>query len=108
MHMDASVSAPGSYMYLCQIHCPLPIPAPVSVQVISFFLQVISNKGLSIYYVIQNRGEGSSQFIAILHRGALQSLLQFCRFSRNMEGLRPLSVLHIFLCSAKSLHFTGI
>ena len=27
------------------------------------------SKGLSIYYVIQDGGEGSPQFITILHRG---------------------------------------
>ena len=50
-------------------------------------------KGLSIYYVIGDRGgEGSSPFITILHRGVLQSLLQYYRLGRNMEGLRPFSV----------------
>ena len=47
---------------------------------------------------------GSLKFITIIHRGVIQSLLQFYRFGRNMEGLRPFSVLHMFLCSAKSPH----
>ena len=51
--------------------------------------------------------EGSPQFITILHRGVLQSLLQYCRFGRNMEGLRPFSVKHMFLCSAKTTHFVS-
>ena len=33
--------------------------------------------GLSIYYEIQDRGEGSSRFITILHKGGLPNLLQF-------------------------------
>ena len=40
--------------------------------------------------------------------GVLQSLLQYYRFGRNIEGLRPFSVLHMFLCSAKSMHFVSI
>ena len=33
------------------------------------FIDNESDQGLSIYYVIQDRGEGSSQFITILQRG---------------------------------------
>ena len=36
-----------------------------------------------------------------------QSLLQYYRFGRNMEELRPFSVLHMFLCSAKTMHFVS-
>ena len=51
-------------------------------------LTTLIDKGQSIYYVIEDGGEGSSrfitilhrggspQFITILHRGVLQSLLQ--------------------------------
>ena len=35
------------------------------------------HKGPSIYYVIQDGGEGSSRFITILHRGGLPNLLQY-------------------------------
>ena len=37
----------------------------------------VSLQGLSIYYVIRDRGEGSSRFITILHRGGLPNLLQY-------------------------------
>ena len=55
------------------------------------------------YYI----GGGSHQFITILHRVFFQSLLQYYRFGRNMEELRPFSVLHMFLCSAKTMHFVS-
>ena len=38
----------------------------------------------------------------------LCSLSLYYRFARNMEGLRPFSVLLMFLCSAKSTHFVSI
>ena len=50
---------------------------------------------------------GSHQFITILNRFFFQSLLQYYRFGRNMEELRPFSVLHMFLCSAKTMHFVS-
>ena len=77
------------------------------------------NKGPSIYYVIRNRGGGvfpiyynitqggSPQFITILHRGVLQSLLQYYIIGRNMKGLIPFSVLRMFLCSAKDMHLVS-
>ena len=48
-------------------------------QVGSMQNHLFSHKGLSIYYVIQDRGEGSSRFITILHgeRGGLPNLLQY-------------------------------
>ena len=46
------------------------------------FIMVIMYKGLSIYYVIRNGG-GSSRFITILHRGGLESLLQYYSFKRK-------------------------
>ena len=44
---------------------------------------------------------------------SLQSVLQYYRFGRNMEGLKSFSVLHIytymFLCGAKSTYcVTGV
>ena len=62
--------------------------------------------GSSRFITILHKG-GSPQFITILHRGILQSWLQNYIFGRNMEGLRPFSVLHMFLCSAKSAHFVS-
>ena len=38
----------------------------------------VSDKGLSIYYVTRDRGEGSFQLITILNRGGLPNLLQYC------------------------------
>ena len=55
----------------------------------------MGGEGSSRFITILHRG-GSPQFITILHRGVLQSLLQYYRFGRNMEGLRPFSVLHIY------------
>ena len=49
---------------------------------------MMADKGLSIYYVIQNGG-GSSRFITILHRGGLESLLQYYSFEWKMEGYIP-------------------
>ena len=39
--------------------------------------------------------------------GVLKNLLQYYRFGTNMKDLRPFSVLHIFLCSAKSTYFVS-
>ena len=63
--------------------------------------------GLSIYYVIRDKGGGVSPIITIQHRGVLQSLLQYYRFGRNMEGDKSFSVLHMILCCAKSTHFVS-
>ena len=41
------------------------------------------------YYI----GGGSPQFITILHRGGLESLLQYYSFERKMEGYNPFSAL---------------
>ena len=58
-------------------------------------------KGLSIYYVIQDGGGGSSRFISILQRGGspqyitilhwgvLKSLFQYYSFERKMECFNP-------------------
>ena len=69
-------------------------------------------KGLSIYYVIWDGGGlsnlfqyhiggGSPQFITILHRGCLESLLQYYSFEKNMEGYNPSPALNL----VKSHHF---
>ena len=54
----------------------------------------VSDKGLSMYYVTRDRGEGSSRFITILHRGGFESLLQYYSFGRKMEGYNPFSALN--------------
>ena len=68
---------------------------------------VIHVRGCPYITLYRIGGEGSPQFITIVHRGVLQSLLQYYRFGRNIEGLRPFSALHMFLCSAESMHFVS-
>ena len=77
------------------------------------------HKGVSIYYVIQDRGEGSSrfitilhgggspQFITILHRGGSSKFIIVLQIGRNMKGLKSFSVLYMFFYKfgAKSTHF---
>ena len=38
--------------------------------------------------------DGSAQIITILHRGGLESLLQYYSFERKMEGYIPFSALN--------------
>ena len=46
-------------------------------------------------------GGGSPQFITILHRVGLESLLQYYSFERKMEGYNPFSALN----KLKGFHF---
>ena len=56
------------------------------------FRNLASNFALGVLgavHFVLDRGEGSSRFITLLHRGgALQSLSQYYRFGRNMEGFK--------------------
>ena len=74
---------------------------------ISNTIKLTFSKGLSTYYVIPDGGGGlpdllqyyiggggSPQFITILHRGGLESLLQYYSFERKVEGYNPFSALN--------------
>ena len=54
---------------------------------------------LGSVHILRNTGwkeRGLPDLLQYFIGGVLQSLLQYYRFGRNMEGLRPFSVLHIY------------
>ena len=50
---------------------------------------------LGAVHILRNtEGGGTSQFITILHRGGLESLLKYYSFARKMEGYNPFSAVN--------------